>query len=93
MGNENPVCFHPQAVADDAGEWLELLNADASAVNLRDWVLRDDGNDRHRIAADLHLQPHLNLFHHFSYMHNRMSQQFNNLVNLPENFKEPDSKQ
>ncbi|MBP8291197.1 MAG: lamin tail domain-containing protein, partial [Caldilineaceae bacterium] len=48
---------NPQAVADDAGEWIELVNADANAVNLRDWVLRDGGNDRHRIAADLHLQP------------------------------------
>jgi hypothetical protein len=48
---------NPQAVGDDEGEWIEVVNADATAVNLRDWVLRDAGSDRHRIAADLWLQP------------------------------------
>jgi hypothetical protein len=48
---------NPQAVTDAAGEWIEVVNADTVAVNLRDWVLRDNGSDRHRIAVDLWLQP------------------------------------
>ncbi|MCB0159703.1 MAG: lamin tail domain-containing protein, partial [Caldilineaceae bacterium] len=47
----------PAAVADSAGEWVELHNAGATAVNLRGWILADLGDDRHVIAQDLMLAP------------------------------------
>ena len=43
----------PKAVSDEAGEWLELYNAGATAVNLRGWTLADLDNDRHMIGVDL----------------------------------------
>ncbi len=47
----------PKAVKDEAGEWLELYNADMAAVNLNGWTLADLDNDRHTIAQDLFIQP------------------------------------
>lgn len=47
----------PQAVSDNVGEWLEIVNIDTVAVNLRNWVLADLGSDRHTIAQDLVIQP------------------------------------
>ena len=47
----------PAAVADNAGEWLELTNTGNAPVNLRGWVLADLGSDRHLIAADLMVEP------------------------------------
>jgi hypothetical protein len=47
----------PDAVGDRVGEWIEIYNADATAVNLRDWLLADLGANRHRIADDLMIQP------------------------------------
>jgi hypothetical protein len=47
----------PKAVKDEAGEWLELYNADTVAVNLNGWTLADLDNDRHTIAQDLFIQP------------------------------------
>jgi hypothetical protein len=47
----------PKAVNDEAGEWLELYNADALTVNLRGWLLVDLGSDRHTINVDLLIEP------------------------------------
>ena len=47
----------PKAVKDEAGEWLELYNADTVAVNLNGWTLADLDSDRHIIAQDLLIQP------------------------------------
>ncbi len=47
----------PKAVKDEAGEWIELYNADSQRVNLRGWHLRDLGTDRHTIAVDLLIEP------------------------------------
>ena len=32
---------NPAVVADDVGEWVELINLDGAAVNLLGWTLRD----------------------------------------------------
>jgi hypothetical protein len=37
------VMKDPAAVADSAGEWIELYNASPSVVNLEGWTLRDNG--------------------------------------------------
>ncbi len=45
----NEIMQNPQAVADTAGEWLELYNAGATAIDLNGWELRDAGADHHTI--------------------------------------------
>jgi len=47
----------PKTVKDEAGEWLELYNADTVAVNLNGWTLVDLDSDRHTIVQDLFIQP------------------------------------
>ncbi len=51
------IMANPAAVADEAGEWLELYNADSTAVNLNGWRLTDLDTDNHTIAGDLWIQP------------------------------------
>ena len=51
------VMANPAAVADEAGEWLELFNADGEPVNLAGWSLSDFDQDRHTIVGDLWIQP------------------------------------
>ena len=55
----NEVMQNPLAVIDENGEWLELYNPNNFTVNLRGWVLTDDGTDSHTISpdADLLLAP------------------------------------
>jgi hypothetical protein len=43
----------PKAVTDTLGEWIEIYNAEATAVNLRGWALADDGGEYHLIAEDV----------------------------------------
>ncbi|HHW86095.1 MAG TPA: hypothetical protein GX400_07795, partial [Chloroflexi bacterium] len=47
----------PLAVPDSVGEFIEVANVDAQAVNLRGWVLSDGSGRRHVVAADLWLDP------------------------------------
>ncbi len=44
---------------DDFGEWFEVYNPTANAVNLRGWILRDNDTESHVISpeADLLVQP------------------------------------
>ena len=48
---------NPAAVPDESGEWIELFNADAIAVNLRGWRLADLDTDAHLVNSDLWIQP------------------------------------
>ncbi len=41
---------NPGAVYDSEGEWIELFNPGASAVNINGWKLKDLGQDNHVIA-------------------------------------------
>ena len=50
------VLANPAAVADSAGEWLELYNGGNGAVNLRCWILSDFGSDSHTIGDDLWIE-------------------------------------
>jgi hypothetical protein len=45
----NEIMQNPKAVADTAGEWLEVFNVSSQAVDLDEWTLRDDGSDSHTI--------------------------------------------
>ncbi|MCB0133341.1 MAG: lamin tail domain-containing protein, partial [Caldilineaceae bacterium] len=47
----------PAAVGDEEGEWIELLNAADSPVNLAGWTLKDEGSDSHTIGVNLVIQP------------------------------------
>jgi hypothetical protein len=45
--------INPEAVADSLGEWLEIFNTTGYDINLRGWVLKDDGADSHTISDDV----------------------------------------
>ena len=45
----------PKAVADSAGEWVELHNPGSAPVNLAGWVLADAGSETHVITGELWL--------------------------------------
>ena len=51
------VMANPAAVPDEAGEWLEIYNADSAAVNLRGWTLADLDGEQAVIVDDLWVQP------------------------------------
>ncbi len=46
----NEIMQNPSAVFDSAGEWLELYNAGAGAVDVDGWTIEDNGADSHTIA-------------------------------------------
>ena len=47
----------PKAVADSAGEWVELYNPNQEAVNLAGWNLADADGERHTFVGELWLPP------------------------------------
>ena len=47
----------PDAVADSAGEWIELVNRSAAPVNLQRWTLATADEGRHVIVAALTVAP------------------------------------
>lgn len=51
------IMQNPSAVSDSAGEWFEVLNTGAIAVNLNGWTLRDDDSDSHLVTADAFVAP------------------------------------
>ena len=40
----------PTSVTDSNGEWLEVYNTTAQAIDIEGWTLRDDGTDSHLLA-------------------------------------------
>jgi|GEM_PF-5245703 len=49
----NEVMINPAAVADTAGEWIEICNGEESAVDLHGWFLADLSNDYFLIDTTL----------------------------------------
>jgi hypothetical protein len=45
----NEIIQNPAAVADGSGEWLELYNPTASAIDINGWTIADAGSDSHVI--------------------------------------------
>lgn len=45
----------PKAVGDDSGEWFELHNGGNVPVDLKDWTIKDDGAESHRIATSVQI--------------------------------------
>jgi hypothetical protein len=45
------LMIDPSATPDTSGEWIELYNPTPHAIDLRAWILRDDGADLHAISA------------------------------------------
>jgi len=45
----NEIIQNPSAVTDANGEWFEVHNPTASAVDINGWTIRDDGSDSHLI--------------------------------------------
>jgi hypothetical protein len=46
----NEIIQNPAVVGDNAGEWFELYNATASAIDINGWTIKDNGIDNHIIA-------------------------------------------
>lgn len=53
----NELQPNPDIVADEQGEWLELHNTAAVAVELSGCELVDQGNDSHTIASSIVIEP------------------------------------
>ncbi|GBE17666.1 MAG TPA: lamin tail domain-containing protein [Euryarchaeota archaeon] len=51
------IMQNPAAVSDTNGEWFELYNPTTEAVNLKDWVIKDDGSNSQTISSDLWISP------------------------------------
>ncbi len=51
------LLIDPDAAPDAVGEWVELYNPNAWAVDLQGWLLADGGSDRHIIGAALWIAP------------------------------------
>jgi hypothetical protein len=45
----NEIMQNPEAVGDTAGEWFELYNTTASAIDIDGWTISDDGSNSHVI--------------------------------------------
>ena len=43
------IIQNPAAVSDTNGEWFEVFNPTASAININGWTIKDDGSDSHMI--------------------------------------------
>ncbi|MEM8526420.1 MAG: lamin tail domain-containing protein, partial [Bacteroidota bacterium] len=44
------IIQNPDAVSDANGEWFELYNPTANAIDLKSYIIRDSGSDSHEIA-------------------------------------------
>jgi hypothetical protein len=53
----NEVHADPNAVEDEAGEWIEIFNASPEAINLQFWSLVNQGNGEHLFPFALWVQP------------------------------------
>jgi hypothetical protein len=51
------IMADPAAVSDTIGEYIELANEGATAINLRGWTLIDGAGRSHTITADLWIAP------------------------------------
>lgn len=51
------ILADPVAVNDSDGEWFEIYNAGSTALDLKDWVIKDQDNDFHVIASSLVVLP------------------------------------
>ena len=45
----------PRELSDEAGEWIELYNASATAIDLRGWSIEDRRFDTHQVRSDTEL--------------------------------------
>ena len=45
------VMIDPDNTGDTNGEWVEVYNASDQTIDLRDWIIGDDGSDSHTIGA------------------------------------------
>lgn len=46
----NEIMQNPLAVGDTAGEWFELYNTTAGAIDIDGWAISDDGSNSHTIS-------------------------------------------
>jgi len=53
----NEVMINPAAVADSAGEYVELFNSGPSAIDVGGWVLRDDGANAYTLPPGTSIAP------------------------------------
>ncbi len=50
------IMYHPSAMSDPAGEWIEVYNNSGRVINIKDLVVRrGSNNDLHQITSDVNL--------------------------------------
>lgn len=53
----NEFLADPDKVSDAYGEWVELFNPGATAIDLNGWTLKDDGSNIHKFATSILVPP------------------------------------
>jgi len=49
----NEIMIKPDSITDSDGEWIEVANIGTTAVNLKDWIVKDEDSDTHTIRDSL----------------------------------------
>lgn len=49
----NEIMIKPDSVADSDGEWMEVANIGTTAVNMKDWIIKDEDSNTHTIRNSL----------------------------------------
>lgn len=47
------LMIDPVKVADNVGEWIELHNPGGTAIDLKNWIIKDNSTDTHKILASV----------------------------------------
>ena len=47
------IMFNPNVVTDASGEWLEIYNQGTTPVNLKGWIMQDQGTDSFTFSEDI----------------------------------------
>ncbi len=47
------IMQNPSAVSDSDGEWFEVFNTTASAIDMNGWIIKDNGTDKDTIEGSL----------------------------------------
>lgn len=51
------IMQNPDAVADSAGEWFEIVNIGSTTIDLDGWTIRDDDSDSFSVSGPLTVEP------------------------------------
>jgi len=47
------IMFNPDVVTDTSGEWFEIYNPGTTSINLKGWIIQDQGTDSFTFSEDI----------------------------------------